>query len=63
MKYLVVLFWTLILGQVVGYIACSLSGGPMQIPLTAGLSLIVGLAVIVIAEIAIPKDEKRPAHK
>jgi len=58
MKYAVATFWTIILGQVVGYIIASLAGVPTQVLNTLIISLIVEIFVIAIIKVAIPKEEK-----
>lgn len=52
MRYLVTLFWAFILGQVVGYLGSSLAGATYNFPLTAIISLITGLFIILIGTIA-----------
>ncbi|SJZ89028.1 Protein of unknown function [Pilibacter termitis] len=58
MKYVIVTFWAIILGQVVGYIATSLAG-VKEIPVVQMLilSLIVEIILIAIIKIAIPKEK------
>jgi uncharacterized membrane protein len=62
MKYLVVTFWTVILGQVVGYIITSLAGVPIQVMNTLVVSLIVEVFVLAIIKVAIPKEEPVPVR-
>jgi uncharacterized Tic20 family protein len=57
MRYLVTLFWTFILGQVVGYLGSSLSGGTYNFQLTAIISLVVGVIIILFGMIA-PASKK-----
>jgi uncharacterized membrane protein len=56
MKYVVLLFWAIILGQVVGYITASLAATPLQPVLTLVLSVFIALAVITIVKVGMPKD-------
>ncbi|MDR2832661.1 MAG: YjzD family protein [Streptococcaceae bacterium] len=57
MKYVVLTFWTLLLGQIVGYIVASLAGAPIQVVNTLIISLIVEVFMIAIIKLAIPKEE------
>ncbi|MDR2465323.1 MAG: YjzD family protein [Streptococcaceae bacterium] len=65
MKYAVITFWALVLGQVVGYIVASLAG-VKDIPFlqVALLSLVVEGIVLAIIHLSIPKsfDEKEEHH-
>ncbi|MCH4167815.1 MAG: YjzD family protein [Streptococcaceae bacterium] len=58
MKYFTVLFWSLIFGQVIGYIASSLSGGENNIQLMFFLSIIFAVLVIIFTEVAVPKKSE-----
>jgi hypothetical protein len=53
-----VLFWSLIFGQVIGYIASSLSGGENNIQLMFFLSIIFAVLVIIFTEVAVPKKSE-----
>ena len=57
MKYLVTLFWTCILGQVVVYLGSALNSGTYDFKAASIISLIVGVVVILIAEVATPKKK------
>jgi uncharacterized membrane protein YeaQ/YmgE (transglycosylase-associated protein family) len=59
-KYVVLLFWTLILGQVLGFIAESLEKTQpgQHILLLAVASLVVAAIVILIDKIGIIKNDK-----
>lgn len=57
MKYLVTLFWTYILGQVVGYLGSALNSGTYDFKLSSIISLVVGIIIILIAEVATPKKK------
>ncbi|MDR0690514.1 MAG: YjzD family protein [Streptococcaceae bacterium] len=59
MKYIVLLFWTLILGQVLGYIAESLAEvEPGQhVALLSFISLVMALAVILIDKIGLTENK------
>lgn len=55
MRYIVTLFWAVILGQVVGYIGGALSSSPYDFTMTTIISLVAGLIVILISAVATPK--------
>ncbi|WP_430604445.1 hypothetical protein IGJ19_000961 [Enterococcus sp. DIV1368b] len=57
MRYIVTLFWAVILGQVVGYIGGALSSSPYDFTMTTIISLVAGLIVILISAVATPKKE------
>ncbi|KAF1303648.1 MULTISPECIES: YjzD family protein [Enterococcus] len=59
MRYLVTLFWTFILGQVVGYIGSSLASGTYDFMLTTIISMIAGVFILLIGTIATPKKAAR----
>lgn len=59
MKYIVTMFWALILGQVVGYLGSALTGGQYDYTVTAQLSFLVGIIVIIIAKVCVPKKAKQ----
>ncbi|WP_122646739.1 DUF2929 family protein [Enterococcus mediterraneensis] len=52
MRYIVTLFWSFILGQVVGYLGSSLGGGVYDFKLTTMISLFVGVIVILLGTVA-----------
>ncbi|MBS7575944.1 MULTISPECIES: YjzD family protein [unclassified Enterococcus] len=58
MKYFTVLFWSLIFGQVIGYIASSLSGGENNMQLMFFLSIVFAILVIIFTEIAVPNKSE-----
>ncbi|BFQ96254.1 YjzD family protein [Enterococcus cecorum] len=59
MKYIVTMFWAMILGQVVGYLGSALTGGQYDFTVTAQLSFLVGIIVIIIANVCVPKKAKQ----
>ncbi|AUB52256.1 MULTISPECIES: YjzD family protein [Enterococcus] len=61
MRYIVTLFWAVILGQVVGYIGGALSSSPYDFTMTTIISLVAGLIVILISAVATPKKETSSA--
>lgn len=56
MRYVVTLFWTLILGQMVGFLGAKLTSSHYSFTGTVIASLVVGVVAILVAAIAIPKD-------
>ncbi|MDN6292181.1 MAG: YjzD family protein, partial [Tetragenococcus halophilus] len=54
MRYLITIIWSLILGQVVGFLGSALTSTNYDFTLTAICSVIVGIIVIVIGSIAYP---------
>ncbi|MFW7402313.1 YjzD family protein [Vagococcus fluvialis] len=63
MSKLIVLLWTLILGQVVGYIGLALTNGTYDFVQVLLVSVIVAVFVIVIGEVALPKKTKADQKK
>ncbi|MGX7013658.1 YjzD family protein [Vagococcus silagei] len=59
MKKLIVLGWSFLLGQVVGYIGGALNGGSYDFVKTTIVSLIAGVLIMLIGEISIPKQNKK----
>ncbi|WP_207694232.1 hypothetical protein DOK67_0002434 [Enterococcus sp. DIV0212c] len=57
MRYILVLLWSFLLGQVVGYIGGALSSGTYDFMLTTIISLITGVVILLIGQIALPKKE------
>ena len=57
MRYLATLFWTFILGQVVGYLGSSLAGATYDFQLTSIISLVAGVLIILLGLIA-PSTKK-----
>ena len=58
MKYIVTMFWAMILGQVVGYLGSALTGCQYDFTVTAQLSFLVGIIVIIVANVCVPKKAK-----
>ncbi|MFD2305862.1 YjzD family protein [Enterococcus termitis] len=57
MRYILVLLWSFILGQVVGYIGGALTNGTYDFMLTTIISLICGFVILLIGQFAVPKKE------
>ena len=53
MRYIVTLFWAVVLGQVVGYIGAALTSGTYDFTLTTIISLIAGVIILL-------RQEKKP---
>lgn len=62
MRYLVTLFWTFVLGQVVGYLGSSLAGATYDFQLTSIISLVTGVVIILVGIIA-PAPERQAIKK
>ncbi|HIY57578.1 MAG TPA: YjzD family protein [Candidatus Tetragenococcus pullicola] len=58
MPYLITLVWSVLLGQVVGFLGSALSSMTYDFTLTTIFSLIVGCFVILIGTICNPKKEE-----
>ncbi|MBO0476800.1 YjzD family protein [Vagococcus sp. DIV0080] len=58
MSKLIVLFWTLVLGQVVGYIGLALTNGTYDFMQVAIVSVIMAIIIMIIGEVAVPKKNK-----
>ncbi len=58
MKKIIVLLWSFILGQVVGYIGGALTGGTYDFVKVTAVSLICGVIIMLIGELALPKKQK-----
>lgn len=58
MRYLVTVIWSLLLGQVVGYLGSALTKTDYDFVLTTICSLIVAVIVIIIGEISAPAPKK-----
>ncbi|MDR0899197.1 MAG: YjzD family protein [Lactobacillaceae bacterium] len=56
MKYIVVIFWSLVLGMVLGFITSSLESQTFNVPVTAVVSVIIGLSSSIIIT-AISKEK------
>lgn len=59
MGKLIVLFWSFILGQVVGYIGGALNSGTYSFVTTTVVSLIAGVLIMIIGNAAIPNETKK----
>lgn len=59
MRYFLVLLWSFLLGQVVGYIGGALNSGTYDFMLTTVLSLATGVIIILIGLFAVPKKEPK----
>lgn len=57
-RYIVTLLWAFVLGQVVGYLGSALSGGQYNFLVTTEMSLLLGVIVILIANVSSPKKTK-----
>ncbi len=58
MRYLVVLFWAVILGNVASYIGGSLNHGSYNPSLTTGIVLVTGIIIMLIGQVAQPSKVK-----
>lgn len=58
MSKLIVLFWTLVLGQVVGYIGLALTNGIYDFMQVTIVSVIMAIIIMIIGEVAVPKKNK-----
>lgn len=56
MHYIVTLFWAFVLGQLVAYIGGALAGGTYNFPLSAIVSLVAGVIIILISHVMRPKE-------
>lgn len=57
MRYILVLLWSFLLGQVVGYIGGALNGGTYDFMMTTIISLATGVIILLIGQFALPKKE------
>ena len=57
MSYIIVLLWSFLLGQVVGYIGGALTNATYDFTLTTIVSLVAGVIVLLIGHFALPKKE------
>lgn len=57
MRYILVLLWSFLLGQVVGYIGGALNGGTYDFMLTTIISLTTGVIILLIGQFSLPKKE------
>lgn len=58
MSNLIVLLWSFLLGQVVGYIGGALNGGTYDFMTTTFVSLATGILIIIIGMVATPSKSK-----
>ncbi|HAP14549.1 MAG TPA: DUF2929 domain-containing protein [Lactococcus sp.] len=58
MKVLVTLFWSAVIGEVVGYIITALAGVPDEPLSTLIVSLVFGLFVLLISEVGVVQPKK-----
>lgn len=61
MRYLVTFFWTIILGQIVGYLGSSLMNATYDFHTSLLISIVVALAIIVFGSIG--TSESVPSQK
>ncbi|MGX7197619.1 YjzD family protein [Enterococcus olivae] len=57
MRYIVTLFWAVLLGQVVGFLGGALTSTPYDFTWTLICSIIVGLFIIIIGKVAVPNHK------
>lgn len=57
MRYIVVLFWTLILGQIVGFLGAKLTSSNYSFMGTVFASIIIGIIVVLMSTITEPKKK------
>ncbi|MGO2084141.1 YjzD family protein [Vagococcus sp.] len=62
MGKIVILFWSFLLGQVVGYIGGALNSGSYNFIETTIVSLIAAVLIMIIGEVALPKKKKEVAR-
>ncbi len=63
MRYFIVMFWSVLLGQVVSYIGGALSQGTYDLKMTFLVSIIVGIGICILGEIVIPKEKAAVSAK
>lgn len=59
MRYLITIFWAVVLGQVVGYLGGALSSTPYDFTLTTIFSVIAGLLILLVAQVATPSKKSK----
>ncbi|NVY95744.1 YjzD family protein [Lactobacillus sp. DCY120] len=59
MKYLVTLFWTIVYGQILGYIGAALTSRSDQPGLALGVSVVVGLIICILPKLLQPQTSKK----
>ncbi|MFK4568504.1 YjzD family protein [Enterococcus sp. UD-01] len=52
MRYILALLWSFLLGQVVGYIGGALTGGTYDFMATTIISLVAGVIILLIGQLA-----------
>lgn len=63
MRYWVVLLWSFLLGQVVGYIGAALKQTPYNFTQTTIVSLIAGIVIMIIGWTVLPKQHNTTSNK
>lgn len=58
MRYIIVLAWSLILGQIVAYLGAALNHGLYNFPQAVMGSIVIALFVIIIGEVSQPSKEQ-----
>ncbi|QIL46564.1 YjzD family protein [Vagococcus coleopterorum] len=58
MRYAVVLFWSLILGQIIAYLGAQLNHGMYNFPQAVIGSIFLAVIVVLVGEISQPKKKK-----
>ncbi|MDR1567090.1 MAG: YjzD family protein [Streptococcaceae bacterium] len=61
MKYITTFFWSLIFGQVIGYIASALSSSKDNYSLMFFISIFFAFAAIIFTKLATPKQVNKTA--
>ncbi|MBL1229414.1 YjzD family protein [Enterococcus sp. BWB1-3] len=61
MRYIIILFWSFLLGQIVGYIGGALNNGSYDFMWTTIISLIAGVLIISIGHFALPEEKSSQA--
>ena len=59
MRYIIVLFCSFLLGQIVGYIGGALNNGSYDFFWTSIVSLIAGVLILLIGHFAVPKERSK----
>lgn len=58
MRYVIVLAWSLILGQIVAYLGAALNHGLYNFPQAVMGSIVIALFVIIIGEVSQPSNKQ-----
>lgn len=61
MRYIITIFWTLILGQAVGYLGGALNRQAYDFKTTLIVSVIAGIIIMVLGEFIMPNEKKAKA--